>query len=142
VNNLSGNDRADAACGIDPTVCSADDDHDAWMIGFGIGSAKDLATFESNKMKKGDWNAKLWYQNVGAYAVDANAVDSDFFDSRVNMEGVVLKTQYNLRDNVFVNFAAGHGERKDGSLGTAGKGDIDLNLDNFDLYQLDLTYTF
>lgn len=142
VNNLSGNDRADAACAVDATVCGAGSDHDGWMLGIGIGSAKDLAAFESNKMKKGDWNAKLWYQNVGAYAVDANAVDSDFFDSRVNMEGIVLKTQYNVRDNVFVNFSAGHGERKDGRLGTAGAGDLPFNLEKYNLYQLDLTYAF
>lgn len=142
VTNLSGNDRADAACTIDPTVCGASDDHDAWLIGFATGSAKNLKAFESNKLAKGDWSARIWYQNVGAYAVDANAVDSDFMDSRVNMKGVVLKAEYGLRDNVFVNFAAGHGTRKDNSLGTAGSGDIAFNLDSFNLYQLDLTYKF
>lgn len=144
VNNLSGDDRADAACKAQPSVCGKGNDDSAWLLGVGIGSAKDLKTFESNKMAKGDWNAKLWYQDVGVYSVDPNAVDSDFMDSRVNMKGVVFKAQYNLRDNVAVNFAAGHATRKNDSLGatvTSGN-DLALNLKDFDLYQLDLTYSF
>lgn len=142
VNNLSGNDRADAACKAQPSVCGKGSDDSAWLLGVGIGSAKDLKAFESNKMVKGDWNAKIWYQDVGVYSVDPNAVDSDFMDSRVNMKGVVLKAQYNMRDNVAVNFAAGHATRKDNNLGTAGAGDLALNLKDFNLYQLDLTYSF
>lgn len=142
VTNLSGNDRADAACAIDATVCGAGDDHNAWLVGFATGSAKSLKDFEANKMAKGDWSARIWYQDVGAYAVDPNAVDSDFFDSRVNMKGTIFKAEYGLRDNVFVNFAAGHGTRKEDALATAGAGDIALNLESFNLYQLDLTYKF
>lgn len=142
VTNLSGDDRADAACAFDPTVCGTGDDHNAWLLGFAVGSAKTLKDFEANKVGKGDWSARIWYQDVGAYAVDANAVDSDFFDSRVNMKGTIFKAEYGLRDNVFVNLAAGHGSRKDGALGTAGSGDLALNLDSFNLYQLDLTYKF
>ena len=150
VYNIEGDDRKDAACaaapvagGVRTKVCNAGTDDTAWMLGLAVGSAKDLKTFESNKMVKGDWAARIWYQDVGVYSVDPNAVDSDFMDSRVNMKGVVLKTQYNLRDNVFVNFAAGHATRKNDDLGTAGTGnDIALNLKSFDLYQLDLTYKF
>ncbi|HEY8119408.1 MAG TPA: putative porin [Methylophilaceae bacterium] len=142
VNNLSGNDRADAACKAQASACGKGSDDTAWLLGVGLGSAKDLKTFESNKMAKGDWNAKIWYQDVGVYSVDPNAVDSDFMDSRVNMKGVVFKAQYNVRDNVAVNFAAGHATRKNDSLGTAGAGDLALNLKDFDLYQLDLTYSF
>jgi hypothetical protein len=113
------------------------------LLGVAIGSAKDLKAFEGNKMAKGDWSARIWYQDVGAYSVDPNAVDSDFMDSRVNMKGTVLKTQYNIKDNVFVNFAAGHATRKENALGAAGAAnDLALNLKSFDLYQLDLTYKF
>lgn len=148
VKNLSGNDRADAACAATTVaqgkakVCGAGNDDTAWLLGLAIGSAKDLKAFEGNKMAKGDWSARIWYQDVGAYSVDPNAVDSDFMDSRVNLKGVVFKTQYNLRDNVAINFAAGHATRKNGDLGTTGAGDLALNLNSFDLYQLDLTYKF
>jgi hypothetical protein len=94
-------------------------------------------------MVKGDWSARIWYQDVGAYSVDPNAVDSDFMDSRVNMKGTTFKAQYNIQDNVFANFAYGHATSKNGALGTAGAAnDLALNLDSYDLIQLDLTYKF
>jgi polyhydroxyalkanoate synthesis regulator phasin len=148
VNNLSGNDRADAACAATTIaqgkvkVCGAGNDDTAWLLGVAIGSAPDLKAFEGNKMAKGDWSARIWYQDVGVYSVDPNAVDSDFMDSRVNMKGTIFKAQYNLRDNVWVNFAAGHAKRKNNDLGTAGAGDLALNLNDFNLFQLDLTYKF
>ncbi|MES2181984.1 MAG: putative porin [Pseudomonadota bacterium] len=143
VNNLSGSDRANAACAASAALCGKGDDHTAWMLGLAIGSAKDLKAFEGNKMAKGDWSARIWYQDVGAYAVDPNAVDSDYMDSRVNMKGTVFKAQYNIQDNVFANLAYGHATRKNGNLGTGGAAqDLALNLNNFDLLQLDLTYKF
>ena len=118
-------------------------DDTAWMLGVAIGSAKDLKAFEGNKMAKGDWSARVWYQDVGVWSVDANAVDSDFMDSRVNLKGTVFKAQYNIEDNVFVNLAYGHATRKNNNFGAGGAaGDLALNLDKFDLLQLDLTYKF
>ncbi|MGZ8258069.1 MAG: putative porin [Methylotenera sp.] len=143
VINLDGSDRyhaavANTAAGAARNAISAaGNDDNAWMLGIGIDSKA------GKKAQKGDWSAKLWYQDVGIYSVDPNAVDSDFMDSRVNMKGVVLKTGYDLRDNVVLNFAAGHGSRKNNDLSAAGYGnDIALNLKSFDLYQLDLTYKF
>ncbi len=149
VYNTKGGDRKDAACRTAPAgavrtaVCNAGNDDSAWMLGLAVGSAADLKAFEGNKMAKGDWSARVWYQDVGVYSVDPNAVDSDFMDSRVNMKGVVVKGQYNLRDNVFVNLAAGHATRKNSDLGSPATGnDLALNLKDFNLYQLDLTYKF
>ena len=156
VYNTSGKDRFNkavlaTAIGTDRNaVAAAGNDDTAWMLGVAIGSAKDLKAFEGNKMAKGDWSARLWYQDVGAYSVDQNAVDSDIFDSRVNMKGTILKAQYNVQDNVFVNFAYGHGTRKNGLLAAAGSAsDLNatlapqgMNLSSFDLVQLDLTYKF
>ena len=148
VHNTSGSDRAAAACvssGNNATVCNAGNDDNAWMLGVAVGSAADFKSFESNKMVKGDWAARIWYQEVGAYSVDPNAVDSDFMDSRVNMKGTVFKAQYNFTDNVFTNFAYGHATRKNKAIGSAGSGntqDLALNLKDFDLLQLDLTYKF
>ena len=158
VYNTSGSDRfnkAVLASGTDATaVQAAGNDDTAWMLGLMVASAKDFKAFEGNKMAKGDWSARLWYQDVGVYAVDQNAVDSDFMDSRVNMKGVVLKAQYNVEDNVLVNFAYGHATRKNDALAAAGSafdlstnagpstGNVGANLKDYDLVQLDLTYKF
>jgi polyhydroxyalkanoate synthesis regulator phasin len=122
----------------------ASGDDKAWLLGLVVGSASDLKSFEGNKMKKGDWQARVWYQDVGVYSLDPNTVDSDFMDSRLNMKGTVLKGQYNVADNVMINLAAGHATRKNKAIGTpyAAGNDIGLNLKDFDLYQVDLTYKF
>ena len=149
--NTSSSDRYNAAVAAAPagvtrnTISAAGNDDNAWMLGVAIGSAADSKSFEANKMVKGDWAARIWYQDVGAYSVDPNAVDSDFMDSRVNMKGTVFKAQYNFLDNVFANLAYGHATRKNKALGTSGSTntqDIALNLKDFDLLQLDLTYKF
>ena len=140
VNNTTGDDRAKAA-GI--VAGSSGSDDTAWMFGVAVGSAKDLKAFEGNKMVKGDWAARVWYQDVGAFSVDANLVDSDFMDSRVNMKGTTFKAQYNIQDNVYANFAYGHATRKNGAYNAAGiGGDLGLNLSSFDLAQFDITYKF
>lgn len=137
VTNLDGSDRAKAARLANPALVGTGTDDNAWLLGAGIKSQA------GKKLAKGDWQAKIWYQDVGVYALDPNAVDSDFMDSKVNMEGVVLKTQYNVQENVFVSFAAGHGKVKNDKLSTAGvPGDLGYNLKDMDLYQLDLTYKF
>ena len=130
--------------GASYTAFEGSDDDTAWLLGFVVGSSSDLKGFESNKMKKGDWQARIWYQEVGAWALDQNLVDSDFFDSRVNTKGTVFKAQYNLADNVFTNIAYGHAKRLNGNLGMGGTAgyDIPSNLKDFDLLQLDLTYKF
>ena len=149
VYNTSGSDRYNAAVAAATVVATrnaisaAGNDDSAWMLGVAVGSAADFKSFEANKMVKGDWAARIWYQDVGAYSVDPNAVDSDFMDSRVNMKGTTFKAQYNFTDNVYTNFAYGHATRKNKALGTAGAAqDLALNLKDFDLLQLDLTYKF
>jgi polyhydroxyalkanoate synthesis regulator phasin len=137
------NTDADArAVGAGQTGSSGSDDT-AWMLGVMVGSAKDLKSFEGNKMKAGDWSARLWYQDVGVWSVDPNAVDSDFMDSRVNMQGTTFKAKYNIEDNVTLDLAYGHAKRKNNSYGSAGAAsDLALNLDSFDLFQFDVTYKF
>jgi len=60
------------------------------------------------------------------------------------MEGIVFKGEYALRDNVFVNFTAAKAERKEDSLSAVGAttSDISRNIDDYELYQLDMTYKF
>jgi len=142
--NIDGDDRYKAALNrpgnsvaTNTAIRNAGNDDKAWLVGLGIARKQD------KKPKQGDWSANLWYQDVGVYALDPNTPDSDFFDSRVNMKGVVLKGEYAVRDNVFVNFAAGHASRKNDDISAIGSGnDITLNLEKYNLYQLDLTYKF
>jgi hypothetical protein len=136
--NTKGSDRKTAA---GATVAALGNDDTAWLVGISVGSAKDLKSFEGKKMAKNDWNANLWYQSVGTYALDQNSVDSDIFDGRLNMEGTVLKAQYMAQDNVALNFTGGWGQRKNSQYGTlAPKVDITGNIDNYSLYQFDVTY--
>ena len=136
------NTDADARAAAAGKTQSSGSDDMAWSLGIQVGSAKDLKTFEANKMSKGDWSARLWYQSVGAWSVDASLVDSDVFDGRVNMEGTTFKAQYNVQDNVLLNFTAAHGEKKNLSYTAYGQGDMSGDLNKMDLFQFDVTYKF
>ena len=141
--NIDGDDRRKAAIdayGID----GGSDDSSAYMIGIGFGSYKDFTALDEGKQKKGDWKGNLWYQEVGTYSVDPNHVDSDIFDSKVNIKGIAFKGQYMIEDNVKFNIAYAHGEINDKSVGcTPGvAGDTKMCIDEMDLIQLDLTYKF
>ncbi len=133
VINTDANGRATAA----GDTSSAKDDDTAWLLGM------EYKNQAGKKAAAGDYNAKIWYQETGLYALDPNAVDSDFFDSKINVKGTVFKAEYLAADNVYVNFAYGHGTRKNSAAQTAGvAGDTGFNLKDFDLLQLDLTYKF
>jgi hypothetical protein len=139
--NIDGDDRRKAAIdayGID----GGSDDSSAYMIGIGFGSYKDFTALDKGKQKKGDWKGNLWYQEVGTYSVDPNHVDSDIFDSKVNIKGFAFKGQYMIEDNVKFNIAYAHGEINDKSVGcTPGvAGDTKMCIDDMDLIQLDVTY--
>ncbi len=142
VVNTSADDRAKNSLITAALNGSQGSDDTAWMLGVAVGSAKDLKAFEGNKMVKGDWQARVWYQDVGAWSLDAAQVDSDIFDSRVNIKGTTFKAQYNLEDAVALNFAVSHGKKKNTSYYAFGSGDMSGDIKNFDLIQLDLTYKF
>ena len=141
--NIDGDDRRKAAIdayGID----GGSDDSSAYMLGIGFGSYKDFKALDKGKQKKGDWKGNLWYQEVGTYSVDPNHVDSDIFDSKVNLKGIAFKGQYMIEDNVKFNIAYAHGEINDKSVGcTPGvAGDTKMCIDTMDLLQLDVTYNW
>ena len=114
------------------------------MLGFKVASAKDLKSFESNKLKAGDWQATVWYQETGLFALDNNLVDSDFLDSRINMKGEIFKATYVPHDAMAINLAYGHGSPLNNNYHTNGYGDMgnNLKLNNFDLFQIDATFKF
>jgi polyhydroxyalkanoate synthesis regulator phasin len=131
--NLDADKRANAA---GDTTSAANDDT-AWLLGASVKSQL------GKKEAKGDWEVKGWYQQTGLYSIDPNAVDSDFFDSKINVKGYVLKGQYALADNVFFNGSYGHGSRLNNAMATTGvDGDTKYNFKDFDLVQVDVTYKF
>ncbi len=126
--NLDGDDRA-AAAGHP----NKGDQRYAYQIGAGIGQLK----------KKGDWQLNVFWQRQDQYAVDPNLVDTEFWDSKVNMQGIGVTLAYMLNDAVWIQLLYGYAERADDSLGTGGFGDIAVNpLKNFQLFQADLNLKF
>jgi Putative porin len=126
--NFEANDRA-AAAGHP----GGGGERYAYQIGYGIGQLK----------KKRDWEVKVWWQHSEQFALDPNLVDSDIFDSRVNMEGVAVKAGYLLADAISLNLTYSYGWRTNGNYGTGGVGDIPINPeDQYQLFQADMSVKF
>ena len=126
--NLDGDDRATAA-----GHPKKGDQRYAYQVGLGIGQLK----------KKGDWQLNVFWQRQDQYALDPNLVDTEFWDSKLNLQGVGVTVGYMLSDAVWVQLLYGYAERADNSLGTGGLGDIAINpLKNFQLFQADLNVRF
>lgn len=126
--NLEGDDRA-AAAGHP----GSDGQNYAYQIGLGVGQLK----------AKSDWEIRSWWQHTEQYALDPNLVDSDIFDSRVNMQGVAVKAGYALADAIVFNLTWAYGWRSNGNFGTGGVGDIPINsVDEYQIFQADLNVKF
>ncbi len=126
--NLEGDDRARAAGHPDKG-----DQRYAYQVGIGIGQLK----------AKKNWQINIFWQHTEQFSLDPNLVDSDIFDSRVNMEGVAIQAGYMLSDAVSFNLTYGYGWRSDNWLGTGGAGDIAINpLDEYQIFQADLNVKF
>ena len=105
----------------------------AWQLGYQYGKAK----------LKGEWDAKLYYQATGLFALDPNLVDSDIFDSRTNMNGLILTTNYQLTDALTFTFTAANGAAKNKTAVSAGSGDIGIaQLNKLNLLQFDVVAKF
>ncbi len=126
--NLDGDDRA-AAAGHP----NKGDQRYAYQVGVGLGQLK----------KKGDWQVNVFWQRQDQFALDPNLVDTEFWDSKLNLEGVGVTVDYMLSDAVWIRLLYGYAERADRALGTGGLGDIAINpLKNFQLFQADLNVRF
>lgn len=135
--NFEAGDRARAAQEAAQTagfsIPDKGDQRYAFMIGAGIGQLK----------AKHDWQIQAWYQYTDQYAVDPNLVDSDIWDSRVNMKGVAVQGGYALSDAIIFNLTYGYAWRVNKALGTGGTGDIGINpLDKYQIFQADLNVRF
>jgi hypothetical protein len=126
--NFSGEDRARAAGHPDKT-----DQVNAYQIGVGLGKVKE----------KGTWELRGFWQHAEQFSLDPNLVDSDIFDSRVNMEGFAFVIGYGVTDAITANLTYAHGWPIDTDLGTGGVGDIGINpVDDYNLFQADLSFKF
>jgi hypothetical protein len=127
--NFDGDERAAAAGHPDKG-----DNRYAYQIGLGIGKLK----------AKHDWQADFFWQHVDQFAVDPNLVDSDLYDSRVNMDGIAVRLGYAVTDAIIANLTYGYGWQIDDDLGTGGNGDaFTLNpLKKYQIFQADLSVKF
>jgi putative porin len=126
--NLAADDRAAAAGHPDKG-----DQRYAYQVGLSVGQLK----------KKREWQLNVFWQRQDQYSLDPNLVDTEFFDTKLNLEGVGVTFGYMLSDAVWVQLLYGYAWRADGSLGTAGAGDIAINpLETFQLFQADLNVRF
>ena len=118
---------------IDAGTPGKGDQRYAYLIGLGIGQLK----------AKKDWELRIWWQHTDQYSLDPNLVDSDIWDSRVNMEGIAVSAGYMLSDAVTFNLTYAYGSPSDDTLGTGGNGDIGINpLDRYQIFQADLSVKF
>jgi polyhydroxyalkanoate synthesis regulator phasin len=106
----------------------------AFHVGFQYGKA----------VLPGEWDAKIVYQSVGAFALDTNLVDSDLFDSRTNMRGWVLSGNYAIGSATQFSLTLASGDRKNSSVIAPGSGDVGANnaLNKYWLLQADLNVKF
>lgn len=130
--NLQGRDRARAA-----GTPRYEDENTAWMAGVELGQARG----------KGGWRLRATWQSSGLYALDPNLVDTDAFDSRLNMKGIVLTGTYLFTDFCDVTLTYAHGNRRRAALPTGALGDLGGGLgtawlDNYQLFQADLNVRF
>jgi hypothetical protein len=126
--NLDGDERAEAA-----GHPGKGDQRYAYQIGAAIGQLK----------KKGEWQLNVFYQRQDQFSLDPNLVDTEIWDTKLNLEGVGVTVAYMLSDAVWVQLLYGYAWRADDALGTGGDGAIAINpLKNFQLFQADLNVKF
>ena len=109
-------------------------DQSAYEIGIEAGQLK----------KKGDWDAKLWWQSTGYYAVDPNLIDADIFNAATNMQGVIVAVSHNWTDGLSSTLRYAYAMPLNGKLATPNvnqdlqEGDIR----QYNLFQADLMWKF
>jgi hypothetical protein len=101
----------------------------AWQAGLSLGEIK----------HKGDWELRGWYQHSEQFALDPNLIDDQYFDGRLNMEGIYVSASYALAEALTVTAEFSNGHRIDPSLGTAGVGTLGTAA-GFPLQSVNLFY--
>jgi hypothetical protein len=117
----------------------------AYQIGFAIGSTGNLGLVYGQNLRKNAWEFRTYWQHVEQYALDANLLDSDFFEGRGNLEGEYVAFAYGLSGNIIATVRGGYAQRIDDAIGTGGSNqDIpQVNpISHYQILQMDLTYRF
>ena len=127
--NTSAKERAANA-----KLAAYDGQNIAYQAGLSVGKTK----------KKHDWQVKAYWQHSEMFALDPNLVDSDLFDSRLNMEGFVVNGQYLFTDFFSVGVTYANSWIINHGINTTlfGVGDLGGNLRSYDLLQADLNWKF
>ena len=103
----------------------------AYQVGASIGNTK----------KKHDWLVKAYWQHVELFALDPNLVNNDYFDQRLNVEGVVSSGTYLFTDFLSATLTYAHAKNINSALPTlTGAGDLKGNLKEYNLLQADLVW--
>jgi Putative porin len=164
--NLDGAQRANAAAAaynaiqtlqssstptpIPHTITAQTSDVKAYQIGVGIGS-DDLVYGPMQGLVYGTtaprhaWEIRTYWQHVEQYSLDPNILDTDFFNGLENLQGIYVAASYAFTGDLIGTFRYGHASRINDALGTGGSSmDIpQINpVNNYDLYQFDLTLIF
>jgi Putative porin len=154
--NLDGGDRARAAfsaqknpifngTGIILIPSAQTSDTKAYQIGFAIGGNDSLGLTYGSVSHKHAWEFRTYWQHIEQYSLDPNLIDSDFFEGRLNTEGIYTALAYGLTDNMIATFRYGYANRINDKLGTGGN-NLDIPqmnpINKYNLLQLDLTLRF
>jgi Putative porin len=152
--NLDGADRAEAAVAAadNPFIYSTPlkiplqrNQYKAYQVGLAVGNGNDLGLVYGSALRRGAWEARVYWQHIEQYALDPNLLDSDFFEGRGNLEGLYSAFSYGFTSALIGTVRYGFATRIDENLGTGGSNqDIpQVNpINHYQLVQLDLTLKF
>jgi hypothetical protein len=105
------------------------------LIGSGLVRAQNNGALLDLFVRKNlinDQEAEEVRADTEQFALNPNLVDSDLFDSRVNLEGFFLQANYAVSAAVTTNLTYAQAWQIDHGLGTGGVGDIGINpVDRF-----------
>lgn len=142
---LSANTPANGGNAIPRSFPAQTHDVKAYQIGFDIGSRGGLGLLNGSVSKKNAWELRTYWQHIEQYSLDPNLIDSDVFEGRENLQGIYVALAYGLSDNVVGAVRYAHAMRINDQLGTGGSNqDMPwINpINDFDLFQVDLTFRF
>jgi len=152
--NLDGAERAEAAVAAadNPFIYSTPlkiplqrNQYKAYQLGVAVGNGDDLGLVYGSALKRGAWEARVYWQHIEQYALDPNLIDSDFFEGRGNLQGLYSAFSYGFTSALIGTIRYGFATRIDDNLGTGGSNqDIpQVNpINHYQLVQLDLTLKF
>jgi hypothetical protein len=112
--------------------------------GFLDQSAYEIGVEAGQLKKKGDWDAKLWWQSTGYYAVDPNLTDADIFNAATNMQGVIVAVSHNWTDGLSSTLRYAYAMPVNGRMATPNVNqDLQVgDIRQYNLFQADVMWKF